>query len=622
MVQTVKLEDGSTHSFPDDATPEEMNRALSSLEKPADDQSFLSKLPRNILTGLADMGHGIINAPHNIANLISPKLASHIPEQQDYDYASLLKLPKATTADKVIRGIAQYTPAMVMPAAEMGVAGEAAGILPRMAAQAAPQAAFGATQDKNPLAGAAEGAAAGSIGELGSSGIEALINKLRPSSLLRGNLSKEELQSNLNSTQGTSSSLGRVIGSPSLNRIYENILPHVIGSGAEDTMQKTANQITTKGSGLLDALKGNSNPDDLSFKLQNALKKAANDAKQEKNEGFKKLNDLADNVGLNVGRTNLQSTANDFLNEIKQSPELKGEFNSSLLGDLQRYASNSNGNNLKLTNIFRSKLGDKANDFYQNGQMYEYGIANSLKQALSKDIDSSFSESGNKELKKAYEQNQEDYAQKFAPFEDKDIIKFTRQGGDSDLLLSHFLRGGKNDRANLLDKLVSKMSDKDKNLVPYSYFSKALDENGQVDPIKIASLYKNLGKNQKDVLFNDKDLKNSFDDYSDLVQKNKESFDLMRNPKTGARNTDLLIKLSQLLAGTAAGGIPGLAATTIGSGLLGRGATKALTSEKLRQNLINAMINSQKINIPGRSVVSGSLNDAINSYSNNNQGAR
>lgn len=456
---------------------------------------------------------------------------------------------------------------------------------------------------------AKEGALGGAIG--GAIGATAIplagkaINKLRPSSLLKSNLSNEELKRNLEATSGTDTPLGRVIDSPSLNFVHENILPHVIGSGATDKMQKTANSITEKGHSLLGKIKGDVDPGDLNFKLKSALQKASQEARNEKNAGFEKLNKIADESGLQVNRENFKSKANEVIDEINKSPELKEEFSPNLYKDLLRYSSNEKGNNLKLTNIFRGKLGDKANELYQAGKMHEYGIVNDLKEALSNDINSSFEKSGNKELKDAYQKNQKDYAEKFAPFEDKDIVKFTRKGGDPDLILSHFLKGGKNDRSNLLDKLISKLPEEDKSLISYAHFSKSLDENGKLDPIKMKSLYEKLGEKQKKTLIRDEKLKDELKNYSRLIDKNKESFDLMRNPKTGARNTDLLIKLTQLLGGTAAGGLGGLLGTTVGSAIAGRGATKALTSEKLRNNLINAMIKNKKIKSPGRQLVPG-----------------
>lgn len=625
----VQLPSGQIAEFPESMSDEEISGHLmrqfppsaemgKEQKTPANEQSFMEKLPKNIVAGLAQMGHGFINAPHNITNAISPELASHIPKQPEYNYPELLGLPKETTmADRLIRGAAQYAPAMMMPVANMGIAGAAASLPMRMAAQAVPQAAFGATQNPNAVHGALEGAAAGAGGELLGTGIKAGINALRPSVRLRGNLSEEELKRNLEATEGTTTGLGRVLESPTLNRTYENILPHVIGSGAESQMQKTAGQITNKGEGLLEKVRGKLNPGDFGIEIQEALKKASQQATNEKNLGFDKLNKVADEAGLKIGRENFQGKAKDIIEDIKKSPELMAEVTPSLLKDLERYARNPEGNNLKLTNIFRGKLGDKAQDLYEKSNQHEAGILSSLKEAITKDIESAFEANPNKALKSAYAKNQKDYKEKFAPFEDKDIVKFTRQGGDPDLILPHFLRGGKNDRASILTKLTSKLQDKNTNIpsiVSYAHLSKAVDKEGRIDPMKLSALYRNLGEKQKKALFPDKDMREEFEKFSHLVGMNKEAFDLMRNPKTGSRNSDLIVKMAQVMGGSLTGSIPGFLASILGTALTGKAGTKLLTSEKVRQSLIEKMLKANQPPKPPKSKYPGLLQMELNEY--------
>src|SRR6185312_13815525 len=146
------------------------------------------------------------------------------------------------------------------PEAELGSAGNLISKIPKIgnflhksARLGVPQAAYSAIQEpENPGKAAAIGLASGAIAPT----LEGVVNALRPSSLLRGNLSPEQLAKNLDVTQGTETGLGRVIESPTLNRVYENVLPHVIGSGAEDTMQRTANDIIGKGNNLLEETRG------------------------------------------------------------------------------------------------------------------------------------------------------------------------------------------------------------------------------------------------------------------------------------------------------------------------------------------------------------------------------
>lgn len=594
--------------------------------------SFAEKLAPNILAGLAEGGHGILNTPYNVAKYLESKAgnqgtllnaiggkAENIPHQPEYDYPGMLGLPpKATLADKLVRGAAQFAPAIVAPEADIGAAGTLIGKIPKVGSYlskaakiGAPQAAFGATQDQNPLEGAAIGGATGLV----APAIESAVNTLRPSNIFRGKLSPEQLAKNLEATQGTNTGLGRVIESPTLNRLQENVLPHLLGTGAEDTMQKTAEQITQKGNDLLDKIQKSSPTGNFGETLRTALKEAAKDATKEKNEGFDKLNESADKAGLKVERNNFKQTAIKALQDIEQSPELKSEFSPDLYKKLKGYSKNSEGNNLKLSNIFRGKIGDMANEFYQNGNMHEYGIFKGLKDSLSKDIDESF-QKASPELKEQYIKNQKDYAEKFALFEDADIVKFTRRGGDPDMLLQHFLKFGQNDRATLLSKLMYKLPEESKGLATYAHLSKAIDENGQVNPIRLASLYNKLGKNQKNVLIPDKGLRQELDKFSNLTGKNKEAFNLMYNPKTGARNTYLLSKIAQMVGGSTVGGIPGFLGATIGAGGSGRILNKILTSPTVRKSIVNKMIKNKEMKLPGRAAATGILNSLINKKGN------
>lgn len=72
MTQTVQLEDGSIHEFPDDATQDEMN---SLLPPPPDPLSATSNFSNAVQKGYTNLGLGLINGGNNIGDLtgaISP----------------------------------------------------------------------------------------------------------------------------------------------------------------------------------------------------------------------------------------------------------------------------------------------------------------------------------------------------------------------------------------------------------------------------------------------------------------------------------------------------------------------------------------------------------------------
>lgn len=457
----------------------------------------------------------------------------------------------------------------------------------------APQFKLGSPENKALIHSMVE-SAAGMPGMGG--GIVKGINALRPSKMLAGNLNPAQLQSNLEAAQGTSTGLGDVIGSPALKRLYENVLPRVPGAGASTAMQGTANQLIEQGQGHLAKLGEGLPEGDLGSHLQDALKKASIQARSEKNANFQKVNDIADEAGITVPRDNFQTKAQSILDEIDQSPELKRELSPDVMSDLQSYAKGEKGNTLRLSNIFKGKLNDKANDAYTTGKNYEYGLYKDLHSALNSDIESTIKSTKNPELKSAYDTAMAEYGTKFKPFEDPDITKFTRQGGDPDVMLSHFLRGGANDRSTLLQKVTSKLPESDRNLPAYMHLSKALEE-GQLNPMKFRTLYKNLGEKQKESLIPDADMRKVLDKYTKAVGMNTEAFKTMFNPSTGQRVSDLIPAIGAMggfKTGMAMGGLPGgLIGGTAGAilpGIAGKGAVNLLTNPAVRESLVKAIM--------------------------------
>ena len=105
-------------------------------------ESFLSKLTRNITAGLAQGGHELLNTPYGVGKFIEQQskqfgdlankalplekygvnqkqsdfsAADYIPHQQDYDFAQMLgQRGMPTFGDKAIQGISQYAPELLM----------------------------------------------------------------------------------------------------------------------------------------------------------------------------------------------------------------------------------------------------------------------------------------------------------------------------------------------------------------------------------------------------------------------------------------------------------------------------------------------------------------------------
>lgn len=626
----------------------------------------------NALTGASELGAGILNTPGNIEDYLKSRdlISQDAPElrlpesilPRNFDYANALGIEGQQPGDALIRSGVSFAPFGV--AGELGALGRGA----RALARAGSGAAFGVSQNENPLIAALVNAGAPEIARGIAKGAQkagAGINALRPENLFRGQLTPEELAENLRITEGTETPLGDVIDNPVLKKQFENVLAKIPGSGAVDAMQRAGAQVTARGEQLLDKL---GSPEGVNFgvELQDALKKAYEQATAEKNNRYEAVNTAAEEAGITTNRNNLISTAKSFQKKINSDPALKqfqqGELKSlidalagqgeidfnkipaprtanitmgkeslrynPLTGNTEvmppamtatskpfknvkgiyvdpatgAYKSNAGDSfSLKNTDFVRANLGDKAYQAYLNHDP-EAKIYTALTKAAEKDINEAIDASDSPHVKKLRDEAMDYYRKEFAPFEDKDIVRFTRKGGDPDLLVQSFLRNSRtSDRSNLTTKLMEKLPQDKKSLVPLAYYSRALEDNA-LNPLKLKTLHKNLGKNQKDALFADKSLKKEFDDYIKLVDKNTEPLTQMFNPKTGVRNSDALaFKLGSALSGLGSltglgfGGAPGaIVGALVGNlapGVVGRQVTKRLTSPAYREKLVNKMIN-------------------------------
>lgn len=440
----------------------------------------------------------------------------------------------------------------------------------------------------NPITGGIVGFLSGAGGRLFNAGVDAL----RPSNFLAGGTTPEQLAQNLAVTRGTNTPLGNVVNSPALQRLNDNILTKIPGSGASKRLQQTGNQIVDQGNDLMSQLLGDNTAGDVGQTLQTTLKNKLNTLQQMKRDNFALPNTIADQIGLKIAPNNLSQTAQNALDEINQSPALARTVDSKIIDDLNFYANNAEGDTLKNSNLLKSDLSAKANNFFTSSQPYQYGIYKNLKDGLQQDIDSGMVNSGSDMLQNAHNSAMQFYRDNIAPFEDPNIVKFTKQGGDPDTLLSTFIKtGGINDRGNLINTLVNKLPQEQQTLPAYGYFSKSLDDQGNVNPSAFASQWNKLGTKQQSALVPDTNLRQQLNNYSQLVGMNKEALNVMSNSPTGQRLLDILtgggatygaIKGAGAFAKTAgiAGGIMG------GANLLNR----ALTNENLRNNLVQKIL--------------------------------
>ena len=470
-------------------------------------------------------------------------------------------------------------------------------------AKIAPQGIFGAmSSPEHPIVGGAVGALAPGAFKLGGKALSAL----HPANLFRGNQSKQELINALNVTQGTETPLGDVLQSPFLKHTYENVIAKVPFSGANEAMQRTGRQIIDKGQGIMANLLGKHSPADVEGQLHDTLVAANKFHRNLKTQLYNEPDKISQNIGLKLELPQFSNLAKNYSGAIQETNILKTEPEvKSLLNRLQRYeeptkeitgkildvegkpiVSSIKYPTLKEANILSSHLDDIAERYAQSGNTADRNLSpvfRRLSQALKKDVKNGVNNSGNKKLIDSFNKAEANYAKNYSPYLEKEIYKVaSNKNFDPDLIVQSFIKTGKTtDRANLLEKFVSKLPESKRKLLGYAFLKRAYNNKGELDPLAFKQLIssKSLGPRQFDLLFPGK-LGKELKNYSELIEKNPEAFQVMRNPKTGARLGDLAA-----IAGLVTN--PFLA----GGAMLGaRGINKLLTSPTIREKLIAKMI--------------------------------
>ena len=650
MPRKIKLPNGKIGNFPDDMSdtdieavlqkqfPPESKKNLTSQVQPTEKPSvssdivnsiagvpaslidFVANLPgqisesagqisQNPLRAAGNLGAGLLegikgglNIPSNLAayaesrelgdgdlkNLSHWVAKAHIPD------TGLEKLifGENQKGDEFLRSLGSFAPYARLGGLSKGLAG--------LAKRGGATAAYAAGQEQDPLQAALMGLA----GEGAVRGVQRGAQSGK--SLLSSPLNAEQLREAADVTRGTETSLGNVIQNPFLKKQFENTLPELPFSGANQAMQRTATDITEKGENILNNLKGSEEVPDIGEKLHAALKSSAKEARDMKNAKFTTLNEAAEKEGVTTDRSNLINKAKETLEEIKDDPHLAGLTDSTAKDILHTIIKEKERGNysLKKTDLLRGKIGRKINEAYTTGNEDLRDILRPLKEAATKDINDAIDKADRPNLNVLRDEAMDFYKKEYAPFKEPEIEKFTIKGGDPDVLAASFFKKSKlSDRGNLLNKLTSKLSTEDKNLLAYSYFANAIKE-GQLNPTKLKGLYVDLGEKQKNALLS-KEMQKQLSDYSKLVQKNARPLDIMFNPKTGYAGLSEIpwkTMLSGALAGGKLGGsfagIPGATIGAIGGavapGIVAKPFVTGLTNPRMREFLIERMIKARE----------------------------
>ena len=462
---------------------------------------------------------------------------------------------------------------------------------------------YAAAEDESPI----QGLALSMLGEgaLKAPGFAAKgAKKLLPSEQLKTALSPEQIAENIRIAGDMPVNVGDILQNPDIQKLYNNRLTQMPFNSATKNMFEIRGELTKRADTLFDELKMKAglDPDadlgayDYGAALQDALIDRFDSARAQSRQNYDRVNAMGEAANVGIVDSNFKSALDKYLGEIKGSQKLEQLADPKLKNMLETLSSIEEVTSLKDADLTRANLGDLAYSAKFNRNKPEARVYSGLKAALDKDIQASLKEYP--EIAQANKHAIEYYKENVAPFEDKDIIKYTVKGESPDRLVSSFVQyGRKSDLGDQLSKLSSKLPEQEKALLPLAVYSQAIEE-GTLSPLKLKSLHKKLGGKQKEALFDSPETKRQFDDLVKAIDLNKDILQSDVNFKTGystLKDLGTALTLGAGAVGRVAGGDLG-AALGVTAAIGGpRIAAKYLTSPKTYKKALKKAAKDQNM---------------------------
>lgn len=404
------------------------------------------------------------------------------------------------------------------------------------------------------LGEAAGGALWGGLPTAGLAGGAEAYNALRPSTVLGKGLNerqKGEIAKNLAAARGTETQLGEVLQNPNLSKFYENFLTTLPFSGAMNKQVKAAEQVKDRAESAYKNMTGNGayTKENAGEVVQKAVQDVDSEVRMIKEENYKYVNKLADELGLKVDRNNLQATTSSILEELNKRPDLKRKMDSGFISDLenfsqktkkgvkQYYTPEAQARDLKGENILKGIFREEAGEKFFAGKRFAGGGYSRMNKALKKDINSAIENSNSPELRNAYKSAEEYYAKEIGPLDNPLLHKAAQGRMDTDTLINSFIKKG---RPKLTRKLVDQI-DKSENAFENMQALRAgifdnVTEKEMIHPAKLSTAFNQFGEQQQlDIFSGQENLVPEMENIARLSKMNEGGLNAMFNPKTGQK---------------------------------------------------------------------------------------
>jgi hypothetical protein len=507
---------------------------------------------------------GYLNIPGNIIDYaqereIAPEwLSAWKPPEavKNFNYRKALGVEDQRPGDDLLYGAGQFAPYIPFGPAAPGV--------------------WAVGQNENPVSAMVApklGKAAEVTGKLIGKGI----NRLTPSGWIakytKDNLSLKELADNMRAAEGTNTPLGDVLESPRLKKKFENELASSnVDWEVEQTYRKINDQIQQKAENILNEKLGkNAPPGDANLFIKDALVDAYKDHTTVKNNLYNEVTDVALQDGFNLKLPRFNRLIDADVAALTNSPMFLAD--KSLMNSFNDLISvGGKKPSIKGAKYFANLFDTEAKALVQPDASSRSlrSLYDRAAKALREDVKNEISEKGSSSLQEAFKAAEDYYKDDFVQFLDRDLYKLLNENKDAQSIIHEIIKpGATKDAYTLIEKVQKILPENQKNTLGYNYLRGALNKDFVLEPSKMNSLIKALGKRQFEALFPDASMRQTLLDFSRLRDMNSEAASFLANPKTGQRTQTNMNKIRRFLVEGGLGGAAGAAAFGTLGGLLG-----------------------------------------------------
>jgi hypothetical protein len=326
----------------------------------------VKKIIPDLLVGEANLGHGLINAPHNIVNQISPSIASYIPKLNNYDYGKMIGIKDPTVLDKLIQGGIQYLPYALGGETLLGSkALSSAPILQRAAAQGLAGMGFGATQTDNPIKESISGGLYGAGGELaGNLGLKALGYAGKEISQGLPNIKK--IVDSFSPAKATTETLNKLGGLANSSSNAESIAKDIYDAAKKNKKSALSHQkivYSQIGNNKIDTYPKNTLPEG---NIDKVLTNIGEDPSQVTSSQADEISSEIKRFRKHNNIEKLQENIEDILGREQLTPKQESNLDYIMSIPVEKDLKYLSNNNIKNLNYYDTKLIDLHDKFLKN----------------------------------------------------------------------------------------------------------------------------------------------------------------------------------------------------------------------------------------------------------------